>query len=61
MDHPLKGEWETELKPKDQLVRVSKACPQCGERREDKLHLAEDGVAIDCATCGCVFVPKGGS
>ena len=61
MNHPLYGKWETELKPGDKLVKKGGACPQCGERREEELHHSyEDDPTVDCATCGCVFIPKGG-
>ena len=60
MEHPLSGKWETELKPGDKLVAKRSACPECGERREKMLPMAEDGVACDCAMCGTVFVPKEG-
>lgn len=40
------------------ILKRRYACPQCSEQHVANLHLADDGVAVDCATCGCVFIPE---
>ena len=52
MSHPLQGK-KIELK----LVGDALVCPQCGERRGDRLEIAGDD-ATYCATCGCVFASE---
>jgi len=39
--------------------RVEKrwGCPTCGERDSDRLAWIEDGEAVECQSCGTVYVP----
>jgi len=38
------------------LVGLGFACPDCGERRRDKLVWSENDVVV-CQSCGCEYVP----
>ena len=38
-------------------VRDKWGCPECGERRVDRLVWTEGGAAVWCERCGTVHVP----
>lgn len=39
------------------ILRRGYGCPICGERKAELLIVADDGVTVDCASCGAVFDP----
>ncbi len=41
----------------EEIVPVSCACPNCGERRMDELVWDDDGYEVTCTTCGTVYKP----
>jgi len=38
-------------------VAEANACPQCGERNQDKLVWQDDGETVRCTTCGKQYTP----
>ena len=57
MNNRFIGENINDIIIEGDKVNKEDACPDCGERRREHLRLAEDKVAVDCSTCGCVFIP----
>ena len=41
--------------PQEDTVSEGQECPQCGERRMDRLVVREGGDSVRCETCGTIF------
>jgi hypothetical protein len=46
--------WDTEPETQEERVGPGAECPQCHERRADRLEVREDN-SVQCSECGTVY------